>query len=88
MGETHHPRVSHPRSPHCCACRSPSGPHCWFFCRTPLDVTSVPAAGSCLPPVMPLEVPGLLQMLGFALLSLLTASGHLENHLKNCCSFL
>ena len=89
MGEAQHPRASHPCSPCFCGCHSPCGPCCWCcFCRTPLDVTAVRAAGSHLLLVASLEVLGLLQVLGFTLLSLLLASGRLENYLKNCSSFL
>lgn len=88
MGDAQHPRVSHLCNPCFCSSGSPSGPHCWFFCRILLDVTSVSAADSCLLLVVSLEVLELLQMLGFTLQSLLSASGHSENYLKNCCSFL
>lgn len=73
MGDAQHPWVSHLCNPCFCSSGSPSGPRCWFFCRILLDVTSVSAAGSCLLLVVSLEVLELLQMLGFTLLSLLSA---------------
>lgn len=82
MGDEEHLWVVHSCSPCFCA-----GPHCWIFCRTPLEVSPVSAAGSCLLLVVFLELLGLLHTLGFALLCLLSASGHFKVILRTAVPF-
>lgn len=88
MGDAQRPQVSPPCNPCFWGCHSPPGDptgvsSAELHWRLPLCLLH-----SCLLLVMPLDILGLLQILGFTLLSLLSASGHLENYLKNRCSFL
>lgn len=82
MGDVQHLWVFHSCNPRFCA-----GPHCWIFCRTPLDVGTVSAVGSCLLLVVFLELLGLLHTLRFDLLSPLSASGHFKIILRTAVPF-
>lgn len=88
MGDAQHPRVSHLCNPCFCSSGSPSGPHCWFFCRILLDVTSVSAADSLSSAGHVFGGSRTTPNAGFHLAEPALSSGHSENYLKNCCSFL